>query len=383
MGTSANAVRAGRDSNMSKPLKALISYSVLGALCALFMCLDSTTRPIAQLLIVPILMVGLWRASILGVHVPRVVFALAFLGVSIGATLRFSTMHLRDGAFVVATVSKQGLWQETKIYRDRLNRALGSEGRALAGLHRGTIESQGAAETLLAKRPTLGGVIWGAPRWMSISLRLTPAISLRHLSETSFARRWLESNHLQDFLVIRSVSSVGLSHGHQDATVHFIAHLIPLWNELYRYSVHNTMDPDFESRLTDLSRTQARWSTRSHIAFALWMLGTYHLIEAIGGDSMSGGDLARAAREFSDALKQFRPRDNLSLYSAILNNFALATLIQSDFSERRDELRHQALKRVKRAQSVAVPGSKSRADIVFNLITLGVSQGRKSRGSGK
>lgn len=383
MGTSANIVRAGRDSNMSKPLRVLISYGGLVALLALFVNLDSTTRPIAQLVSVPILMVWLWRTSILGVHVPRVVFALAFLGVSVGAILRFSTMHLRNGAFVVATVSKQGLWQEAKIYRDRVHRALGSEGRALAGLHRGTIESQTAAESLLARRPALGGVIWGAPRWMSISFRLTPAISLRNFSATSFARKWLDSNHLQDFLLVSSVPSVGLSHGHQDATVHFIAHLIPLWNDFHRYSVPHTMSPDFESQLADLSRAQARWSARSHIAFALWMLGTYHLIEAIEGDSISGGDLACALREFSDALGQFRSRDNPVLYSAIQNNFALATLIESDFSERRKELRDQALKRIKLAQRVAVPGSDTRKDIVFNSKTLGVSQGRKSRGSGK
>lgn len=343
-------------------------------------CLYPTARPLVQLLVVPPLIFMLWGISIQGARIPRVIFALAFLGVGVGGIIRFSTVHLRDGAFVVATVSKQGLWQETKIYRDRLHRALGSDGRALAGLHRGTIESHSEAESILANRRNLGGVVWGASRWMSISFRETPGVSLGSFPEGSFAKRWLDSNNLRDLRVVRSIPSVGLSHGHQDATVHFIADMIPLWNDFVRHSTPNMTSPELESRLAGLARIQARWSSRSHIGLVLWMLGTYHLVRAVENESISGGDLACALREFADALEQLRPPDNPSLYAALQNNFGIAMLIDADFSEKRDKARAHALKRIKLARRIAVPGSDSGKDIGFNSMTLGVSQGRKSRG---
>ncbi len=364
---------------MSKPLKIWMRYGVLFAVSASLACIYPAARPLVQLLIVPLLGCMLWGISIQGARIPRVLFALAFFGVGVGAVLRFSTVHLRDGAFVVATVSKQGLWQETKIYRDRLHRALGSDGRSLAGLHRGAIESQLEAESILAKRHALGGVIWGASRWMSMSFRQIPGMSLRSFPEGSVAKIWLDANHLQDLRVVRSVPSVGVSHGHQDATVHFIADMIPLWNDFARHTAPSMASPELEAQLAGLARTQARWSSRSHIGFVLWMLGTYHLVRAVEGDSISSGDLSCALRYFSDALGQFRPRDNPSLYAALQNNFGIAMLIDADFSEKRDKARAHALKRIKVAKRVALPVSDNGKDIAFNSMTLGISQGRKSR----
>lgn len=377
----AGSLVSGCDCGMSKPLKTCMYYGGLLAMSASLACIYPAARPLLQLLIVPLLSFMLWGISIQGVRIPRVLFALAFVGVGVGAVLRFSTVHLRDGAFVVATVSKQGLWQETKIYRDRLHRALGSDGRALAGLHRGTVESQSDAESILANRRSLGGVVWGASRWMSISFRETPEVSLGSFPEGSFAKRWLASNHLRDLRVVRSVPSVGLSHGHQDATVHFIADMIPLWNDFVRYSTPNMTSPELESRLAGLARTQARWSSRSHIALVFWMLGTYHLVRAVENESISGGDLACALREFADSLEQFRPRDNPALYAALQNNFGIAMLIDADVSGKRDKTRAHALKRIKVAGRIALPVSDIGKDIAFNSMTLGISQGRKSRGS--
>jgi hypothetical protein len=79
-------------------------------------------------------------------------------------------------------------------------------------------------------------------------------------------------------------------------------------------------------------------------------------------------------------LEQLRPPDNPSLYAALQNNFGIAMLIDADFSEKRDKARAHALKRIKLARRIAVPGSDSGKDIGFNSMTLGVSQGRKSRG---
>jgi hypothetical protein len=374
---------SGYDPAMKVALRNRLWYSVLFALSAFFIFLEPAARSIAQLFMVPLLCAVVWRTSVQGVRVPRVIFALVLLGVSAGAILRFSTVHLRDGAFVVATVSKQGLWQETKIYRDRLHRALGSDGLALAGLHRGSISSQSAAESVLASRNTIGGVVWGAPRWMSITFRPLPALSLGGFSAGSFAKRWLERNHWKDLRVLRSVPAVGLSHGHQDATVHFIASMILLWNDFGRYTEQGREGPQFESRLVGVARTQARWSSRSHIGLVLWMLGTYHLVRAVEGESIERGELACALREFADALTQFRQRDNPALYAAIQNNFGIAMLLEGELLDQRSVTRNQAVKRVTIAERSAAIGGNSNKDIGLNLMSLGVVQGRKNRGSRK
>jgi len=356
-------------------------YGALFALSALFAFVEPAARPLAQLCMVPVLTLAMWKTAIRGVRVPRGVFVLMLMAVAGGALLRFSTVHLREGAFVVATVSKQELWQETRIYRDRLHRALGTEGRTLAGLHRGTIESQEAAASVLEKRPGLGGVVWGAPRWMSVTLRQVPALSLREFGIASFARQWSESNRWQDVRIVRSVSSTGLSHGHQDATVHFIADLIPLWSDFARDTLPGVDSSTLDSRLNSLSRTQARWSSRSHIAFVLWMLGTYHLIRAVEADTLGMGDLVCASREFNDALGQFRQKDNPELYAAIQNNLAIVGLIEADYAENRDLQRRRALKRMKVAQRVA--SGVGQKDIVRNAGTLGLSLGRRGNDSKK
>ena len=371
----------GREAPQPASGQTALWYGGLFALSALFAFVEPAARPLAQLFMVPVLSFVLWKTTIRSVRVPRSVFALTLVAVAGGAMLRFSTVHLREGAFVVATVSKQELWQETRIYRDRLHRALGSEGRTLAGLHRGTIESQETAESVLEKRPGLGGVVWGAPRWMSVTLRQVPALSLREFGVTSFARRWGESNRWQDLRIIRSVSSMGLSHGHQDATVHFIADLIPLWSDFARDTSPGADSSTLDSRLNSLSRTQARWSSRSHIGFVLWMLGTYHLIRALEADTLGTGDLVCASREFNDALGQFRQKDNPELYAAIQNNLGIVGLIEADHAENRDLQRRRAFKRMKVAQRIA--SGISQKDIVRNGTTLGLSLGRRGNDSKK
>jgi hypothetical protein len=113
------------------------------------------------------------------------------------------------------------------------------------------------------------------------------------------------------------------------------------------------------------------------------MLGTYHLARAVDGDSISDGDLACALREFSEAIRQFRTGDNPALYAALQNNFGIAMLIDSSFREKPEVSRKHALKRIKLAQRVAIPGSGGANDIRFNAMTLGISQGRKGSGSRK
>jgi hypothetical protein len=56
-------------------------------------------------------------------------------------------------------------------------------------------------------------------------------------------------------------------------------------------------------------------------------------------------------------------------------------LIDADVSGKRDKTRAHALKRIKVAGRIALPVSDIGKDIAFNSMTLGISQGRKSRGS--
>jgi hypothetical protein len=113
------------------------------------------------------------------------------------------------------------------------------------------------------------------------------------------------------------------------------------------------------------------------------MLGTYHLVRAVEGESIERGELACALREFADALTQFRQRDNPALYAAIQNNFGIAMLLEGELLDQRSVTRNQAVKRVTIAERSAAIGGNSNKDIGLNLMSLGVVQGRKNRGSRK
>lgn len=330
-----------------------------------------------QTALVPIVLLAAWRARFFRERIPRAVFGAAICGVLVGAVGQFSHIGLARGGFLVAGGRQWDLNQETKIYRDRIKRALGPSRKNQVGMLSGSISSRDEALKLLSDREVLGGIIWGGSRWITVTLRPAAPLALSEFPEGSAARALISRNRVSDLRIIRGVSYVGLSHGNEDATVHFLAKLIPLWRSIPEVIRPNGEQEWFEVAIQSLARMQARWSSRAHLALPMWIAGTERLVRALEQPTIDGGDLACAIRDIELAEAQFRPKDNMELQAAVRNNLAIALLAQSDLVSNERELRKSAADQFAQAKKA----SKSRKDpnavaIIANRDTIVASRGR-------
>jgi hypothetical protein len=274
------------------------------------------------------------------------ILVVATCGALAGAVLRFSHVTLSRGAFLVATVTEKDLHQETKIYRDRIRRAIGAHGETLAGLYHGDVRDAQQARELLRRSPALGGVIWGSERWMTASLQQYPPRPMSSFPVDSVAMEVLARAKVADLMIVTSVPSVSLSHGHEKASVHFLAELVQLWREVPNVMTPGVDTTEFERAAYTLARTQARWTSRSHLAVPMWLAGTVHLIRALSASALEAGELSCAITKLQDAIAQFRTHDNPGLEAAVRNNYAIALFVQSFYDQQGKQLRARAMKQL-------------------------------------
>jgi hypothetical protein len=91
-----------------------------------------------------------------------------------------------------------------------------------------------------------------------------------------------------------------------------------------------------------------RWTSFSHRAVPMWMMGTYHLVRAISSKELEKGELSCAISSFEAARAQLRPSDNLELQSAISNNLAVALLLREAAERAHSQVPKVVVKLLKR-----------------------------------
>ncbi len=340
----------GDGEGVIRPL--MISKRVLLLLCCcalLLLVVSAGAKAKLQVLLAPLILLLFAKISIASRRIPRTVVLCALCGVILGAVFQFSHITLQRGAFLVATVTEQDLKQESKIYRDRIRRILGASGESLAGLYHGVINNASEARALLQRTPSLGGVLWGAERWMTASLKENAPLSLASFPENSAAQAFLRDSLIPDLLVATSVPSLGMSHGHQAATVYFLGSIIPLWRDFPEVIAPQSTSTDFEGKAYTLARMQARWTSRLHLAFPMWLVGTYHLVQALEKPQVETAELDCATKILREALMQFYSSDNRALEAAVRNNYALALMVQATMSADGAKVWGRAMKQASRA----------------------------------
>jgi len=331
---------------------AMISKRTLLLLCfcaVLLLVVSAGVKAKLQVFLAPVIFLVFAKISVASQRIPRLVLLCALCGVVLGAIFQFSHISLQRGAFLVATVSEQDLKQESKIYRDRIRRILGASGESLVGLYHGKIDKASDARAVLQRTPSLGGVLWGAERWMTASLRENAPLSLASFPEDSAAQALLRDLSIADLLIATSVPSLGMSHGHQAATVYFLGSIIPLWRAVPEVIAPRSELGDLEGKAYTLARMQARWTSRQHVAFPMWLVGTYHLVRALEKPQVETAELDCAAKILREALMQFYSSDNRALEAAVRNNYALALLVQATSLEHETKLWGRAMKQLSRA----------------------------------
>lgn len=324
----------------------------------------------AQLVAMPVVLLLFWGLRFYKVEVPRSCIFVATVGCAIGALIQFSHVNLKSGAFVVSTVSDHDLRQQTKIYRDRLRRAVGSDGDAMVGMHTGEITSIDSARRLLQSSSTLSGVIWGSARWMSVLLRQYQPLKLSTFPKHSVGSDLLESSALPDIFIVRSIPMVGMSHGHELGTVHFLSTLIEIWPKVPEVLALQGFSDDFEASMERLARSESRWTSQAHKALPLWLLGTTALIHSIEGPVLQRAELRCALRNFRQSLSLFRTHDNPALEMAVRNNYGVALLIQSEQAKSMRAPRKKAIRQFLAARKLRKLSPEVSPMVVHNHLVV-------------
>lgn len=330
------------------------SFLVVGVLTVARFCAPYVfSLPMLQLIGAPVLILLFSRLRIAGVRIPRIVIALSLLGVLLGAVLTYSHIDLRSGAFVVARFSEDNLEKETKIFRDRIRKVVGWKGLTLVGTHYGSVASEHDARSLVERNQKLGGVIWGTPRWLSVTLRQSEPLPLFDGEAARFAQDFAFPPRFKGLKLITSVGGTGLSTSTEYPTVDFLGRLAVLWSSYVETLRAPQADNDFERLSRSLAGVKGAWTTFAHRAVPMWMTGTYHLRRALvdGGDQV--GEVLCAIRALNAAFAQLRPGDNPELQVAILNNQALAYVVRAQQIAERQVALRQAQVLLKQAAVLA------------------------------
>ena len=349
--------------NTPRSILAVLVISALGGVVIAALGGAAVVRSNVQLLVLFILIIPLSRILYGDIRIPRVLLLGALLATLTGALLRGAASTISNDTFVIAQLKQDKLQVESKILRDGMRRSVSSLPLLRVGTIGRAISTRADAERVLLDDNHINGVVWGTQRWVNVSLRVAPEISLNALNPASYARDFLTRNRVANLRVIIAIPLVGMSNATSLATSDFIGRLADVWGTFPKALLAAQEQPDvdldldLEQKLRAMARLKAAWTSPAHRAVPMWMTGTYHLMRAVSGVELSSGELKCALRSFEAARAQLRPTDNPDLTIAIENNLAIATLLQAGVGLETKQARRQAQKIWRSTAAYAAKGA--------------------------
>ena len=348
-----------------RSILAVLVISALGGVVIAALGGAAVVRSNVQLLLLFILIIPLSRILYGDIRIPRVLLLGALLATLTGALLRGAASTISNDTFVIAQLKQDKLQVESKILRDGMRRSVSSLPLLRVGTIDRAISTRLDAEMVLLNDNHINGVVWGTQRWVNVSLRVAPEISLNALNPASYARDFLTRNRVANLRVIIAIPLVGMSNATSLATSDFIGRLADVWGTFPKAllaaqeqpDVDLDLDLDLEQKLRAMARLKAAWTSPAHRAVPMWMTGTYHLMRAVSGVELSSGELKCALRSFEAARAQLRPTDNPDLTIAIENNLAIATVLQAGVGLETKQARRQAQKIWRSTAAYAAKGA--------------------------
>jgi hypothetical protein len=323
--------------------------SVVGAVATASLGGQEAIRSTVQLGVFPVLLLLLSWLRVKGVRLPRILVGISAIGVLCGAIVRYSDVGLKDGAYGVARFESDALENKMRIFRDNVRRFVGKGAAAQVGIIGSHVATEMEARKVLKEQRQLAGVIWGSERWINISSRVSPPISLRQMPTSSFARNRLQELGLSDLWLIDQAPWIGLSKGLDAATFEFVGRMIRAAGLSREVRGSMALAPELEHLLQRASSMRASWSSSEHVAAPKLMLGTYYLIQALSGPTVEWGDLRCAEASFRSARIILSKGANPALKAAVYNNEAIIQILMASESANPELLLKQARVRLKQA----------------------------------
>jgi hypothetical protein len=343
----------GVRARMRRLWPAMLLLVVLAGAFVVRVFVGASQLALYQLCVFPLVVLAFSQVALFGIKPPKILLMGALFAGAAGALFTHSNVDLAAGAFVVAQFEEDELSRETKIFRDRIRKVLGWRGLTVVGTHSASVDSFEEAAHLLRTSPKLSGVIWGTPRWLTVSLKQYPMLPVFAGEAREFVEEYQVPRRVQKLQVITSVPGVGLSSSGESPTVEFLGRLADVWQDFapalnmpHRYE-------GYEMALRTLSGTKGKWTSFSHRALPMWMTGTLHLARAVHTRHPELGEILCAIKSFEAATSQLRQNDNPELMVAILNNQAIAQIVRSYLSAHRVTEQVKAKELLKQATQVS------------------------------
>lgn len=316
-------------------------------LVLLFILLRLDTRPWffnldltkTQLVIFPFFILWLLSLRIAGSKLPRVMLALAALGALSGYWYSYSYSHGDKPGIIVSRLAGDDYEIVSRVFREHFNRK-----SKLYGLDRifnvvryydplishteinGTFKDDGVA-----------AVVWGSEDLLNISFPK----SSRTFSSAE------EQKAFKGLQIIEYVPGFALSREPEENTVSFLATLFAGMLMQEELTAEESWSWQ-ESMLEAAARQESRWTSWTHRAYPLWLIGNAYLKRAVANGKFEPGELKCALSAYGRAAGFLNFNDNPELRAAIFNNKAIALALKAEVAKGQ-KLKRQAAKHLKAA----------------------------------
>lgn len=283
-----------------------------------------------QLFVYPFVLVALGQYLIVNLRVPAALFVGAALCTASG--IMYTTMHPFQGSrpgIVVARLHGDELQNETRIFREGLNKTLSQTSNYYATSIADSFEDYKAADAFLGEKGKLAMLISGDKRWLNVFFRHRAPLELKELNPG------VNLQSIASMKLHYNVRAIGLSFQENQQTITFVANLIDGVSRRLDGSDLDKAELAFKSA----AGQESRWTSFAHRAYPLWALGNMYLESAIRNGTFNKRELECAIRSYRSALEFLRTGDNLDLRASIFNNLAVAHVVRGYYAGKRKDLK--------------------------------------------
>lgn len=296
---------------------------------------ESLDPSLLQFLLFPFVLLGFAYLKFGVHHIPRVLIALAVIGVTAGGVSAYKLQVVKTSeAYLTTRFKGDRFGSRSKRFRDELNRRLEIEGSLPAPHRHAQVTSHAEALELLREFPKLKSVVWRAADRLMISTRegIDDDENQAYRDYVHFrkrVKRGLDPD--SNFQVVRDVPVWSIPLRPKKESIRFLGTVL---------SGEVEEDPVVQEGLLRAAESQESfWSGVDHRAYAALLLGNKYLDRGLSQYPLQYGDLRCAIETFGRGLGYVPAGKHPELRAALLNNKAIALAVKGFIDDDESELK--------------------------------------------
>jgi hypothetical protein len=277
---------------------------------------------LAQICVLPLAAILLWKVRVGKRYVPRVVVAVAMVGAVVGLSYGYTHAVFSSKPVLLARFQDDPIEAKTRRFRKVLNRELLSESRMRVGRYHRSLNSHHELRSASGRGAEVYSVLWGNSGWIQLSLS-EDFLEAHHPAEAPI---W--GDFLSEYGLVNHAPALGLTVNPEPATLRFLSAMLQALQVSPTTSVPLSLKKRAlrASFLRSAAGMQSTWSSYAHRAYPLFLLANQHLREAFRQGGQDWGELQCAIEVYAVAEKYLANGDNPDLQAAVFNNKAVALL---------------------------------------------------------